>query len=422
MTTLPANSPALSAADQAELVRLLAGDHPFIDHPTFHEPDAERRLFTDAAPIPAADTSWFLPFMHEHVRQGGCGNRLAMDQETAIFLQFNYCRCRVAQFAPSAKAGEESAARELLGWHRRAVAIRESIINHTLELAAHVARHGVLRDGRRITPPKELTYDEVISEVMMALILAVDHNDVSHGFRFSTYLVDWVRTRWRGYFAKRRRRGSMPATTNLSEADTQTLSQVDQLALHRYQDDRREETQEFIAERVRRVLDENLAGLTSQQRIIINEHYTHGLTYRKLALMFKRSYQWVYLTLHAALRRLRLVVMRVIGRDEVSAKVIQRMEARQKARRRGNAFIDTRVSVWGVWLLHRAKALGMRGIKALASAAGLAEETLRYAMHRVSPGGRGSIRSRTRDALCRVLGINEDMLLNGWRDSGLEGA
>ena len=178
----------LSLRDQATLRRILEAEkYDYVDNEIFaldHD-DAERKVFDEAPPIQKPDTSWYHPVMDNftEVRQSrNVGTvLLTAKEEVALFLQYNYCRYRVAELREQLKDQADvdpTKARELLKWHQKAEAYRHQIANTNLALVLAMAKR---------TRMSEVDFADLVSEGNMALLRAVDKFDVARGFKFSTY-------------------------------------------------------------------------------------------------------------------------------------------------------------------------------------------------------------------------------------------
>ena len=177
----------LSLRDQATLKRILEDKYDYVDNDLFHKSydEAERKIFDEAPPIQQPDTSWYHPVMDNVTDVKSAKNvgtvLLTAKEERALFLQFNYCRFRVAELREQLKDQETiepDRARELLYWHRRAEAYRDQIAQTNLALVLAMAKR---------TRMSEVDFADLVSEGNMALLRSVDKFDVARGFKFSTY-------------------------------------------------------------------------------------------------------------------------------------------------------------------------------------------------------------------------------------------
>lgn len=179
----PRRKPTLTDVEQSVLEEALAEPIDYIHHPLFDETDAEKRIFDDAPEIPVPNTSWYGPVMETGSPQGNRSSKnvvLSVEQERALFLQFNYARCRVARLQKQAAVRTLSyvRSRQLIHWYRKARTLRDQVAQVSLALVLAMAKRV------RFT---ELEFSDLVSEGNVALMMAIDKFDVGKGFKFSTY-------------------------------------------------------------------------------------------------------------------------------------------------------------------------------------------------------------------------------------------
>jgi len=176
----------LSHNDQATLEEILAGKLDYVDSELFHKRNAQRLIFDQAIEIDKPDTSWYHPLMDNpeptvFSRSHTSGTvLLSAAQERALFLQFNYCRYKIATLCEKLdhRAISTKRAREILKWHQRAEQYRDQIAQTNLALVLAMAKR---------TRMSEVDFGDLVSEGNMALLRAIDKFDVGRGFKFSTY-------------------------------------------------------------------------------------------------------------------------------------------------------------------------------------------------------------------------------------------
>lgn len=178
----------LNLRDQGTLKRVLAAekyDHTHNELFDLPADEAMRVIFDEAPPIKKPDTSWYHPVMDNFVDSTHKKNvgtvLLTAKEERALFLQYNYCRYRVAKLREKLMHEAEpdmSEAKDLLEWHKKAEAYRDQIAQTNLALVLAMAKR---------TRMSEVDFSDLVSEGNMALLRAVDKFDVARGFKFSTY-------------------------------------------------------------------------------------------------------------------------------------------------------------------------------------------------------------------------------------------
>lgn len=159
----------------------------FMPNEEFAKPGAEKRIYKNAAHVPAPDVRWYRPLMddlggtkRENAPRRGDSVVLTAAQERVIFMQYNYARFRVRamQDALAGRAPSVQKSRAILQWYRTAHRLREQIAETNLALVLAMAKR--VRIG-------ESDYGDLISEGNMALMRSVDKFDCARGFKFSTY-------------------------------------------------------------------------------------------------------------------------------------------------------------------------------------------------------------------------------------------
>lgn len=178
----------LSDAEQRELKAILAEPMDYIDHPEYHAPDAESRIY-GAAEIARPDVTWYRPLMDDFISARHRQPRSAKSQTTilltgaqerVLFMKYNFARFSVSEIQKRAanRALTLEEAREVLRWNRTATGYREQIAETNLALVLAMAKRV------RIS---EVDFADLISEGNMALMRSVDKFDCGRGFKFSTY-------------------------------------------------------------------------------------------------------------------------------------------------------------------------------------------------------------------------------------------
>ena len=174
----------LNPRSEARIKQILDEKYDYVDNCLFGQHNAQREIFDDAPPIVRPDTSWYhtvLESFSDSTIPKNVGTvLLTAGEERALFLQFNFCRYRVARLKGHIQDGPlaPEQAYELLRWDRKAKAFREQIAQTNLALVLAMAKRTRMRD---------LDFSDLVSEGNMALLRAADKFDVARGFKFSTY-------------------------------------------------------------------------------------------------------------------------------------------------------------------------------------------------------------------------------------------
>ncbi len=252
----------LSPADRAELSRILSAGVPFIDHPDFHLPDAERRIITDAAPLPEPDTAWltrdlFTRSIGEIAATPARPRFMTKDQTRSAFLQFNFARMSAARCRAAILAGDDSrkTARALLHWHRMAMGVRNLIIGHHLPLVVRLAERWDIAGHDR---------DDLLSEGFHSLAKVVAIFDVS---RADGSLLGLIKPNVVGAFQHLLKHGYRYRKMYSAPFKPSLAGRTDPTA------ERREEDRRELLELVRSIIDDNTASLTGDEMIALKARY-----------------------------------------------------------------------------------------------------------------------------------------------------
>ena len=261
--TLTGSERQLSPQDQAALRRIITGKYDYVANDLFGQADAERVIFDQAPEIARPDTSWYHPVMENiatATRVSGSAQAppLTAEQERALFLQFNYCRHRVAAF--KAQLGHElpdsDTAATMLSWHHKAEVYRERIAQANLALVLAMAKR---------TRMSEVDFSDLVSEGNMALLRAVDKFDAARGFKFSTYACRAILkafSRIAVKLSKYRQFFPTDFDPKLEKSDYMERKRMD----HEFD----------CADEIRLILDENRAELTDIEQDVIEHRFAIG--------------------------------------------------------------------------------------------------------------------------------------------------
>ncbi|MBR9802059.1 sigma-70 family RNA polymerase sigma factor [bacterium] len=182
-----------------------------------------------------------------------CGTPLLTpEQEVSSFRRMNYSKFRFNRIrsklnAETATAEQVAEAESTL---RQANSVRDLLIRANLRLVVSVAR-------KFVTP--QLTFDELFSDGVIALMNAVEKFDYDRGYRFSTYAYYSIsRSLYRFIKVQRKNRIHSDVLEQVVEADDDGQSGWNQ------------ESWDFVNEE----LDSMLAQLDQRERWIIRQRYT----------------------------------------------------------------------------------------------------------------------------------------------------
>jgi RNA polymerase primary sigma factor len=261
--TLAGGGHELSPRDQATLKQVLTEKADFVYNDLFQDADAQRKIFDEAPPISRPDTSWYHPVMdnlsESRSQKGNMGTvLLTAAEERVLFLQFNYCRWKVAQLKEQAGATpmDNNVARQMLSWQRKAEAYRDQIAQTNLALVLAMAKR---------TRMSEVDFSDLVSEGNMALLRAVDKFDVARGFKFSTYACRAILkafSRSGVKLSKYRQLFPTDFDPKLEKSD--------------FMQKKREGHEDDCVDEIRKIMDQNKAELTEIEQSVIEHRFALG--------------------------------------------------------------------------------------------------------------------------------------------------
>lgn len=248
-----------SLVDRAIVLAILDDEVEYVDHPSFHERDAERKLFDDSIEIPVPDVSWYHPVVassSDPSRYSTNGSvRLTAEQERILFLRFNFVRYQLAQLRDKLVGKKLTAAkvRDLLNLYRRVEMLREQIAQTNLALVLAMAKRSRQMD---------IDFGEMVSEGNMALLRAIEKFDAGRGFKFSTYACRAIiKSFSRSGQKATRYRQMFPAEFDPS------IEQSD------YMERKREQEEDDCVDEIRNILTENRAELSPIEHDVIGYRF-----------------------------------------------------------------------------------------------------------------------------------------------------
>ena len=152
----------------------------YVDHPSFVSSSAQEEFFGDDRQEPNVPAWMYFPEVPEQISSPARARRkLKAAEERRLFLRYNYARYRLSRLVHAQRRAPTAArAREMIGWHARAMKARAALVRANMAL--------VLAMAKRTRIPN-VEFGELISEGNMALLRTVEKFDVSRGFKFSTY-------------------------------------------------------------------------------------------------------------------------------------------------------------------------------------------------------------------------------------------
>lgn len=258
--TTPCRKPSLTTVEKRIVEEALREPIAYVHHELFDAVDAEKQIFDEAPAIPTPNTNWYGPVMETGIPQRDRGAKnavLDVNQERALFLQFNYARHRSAQLQKEAAIRPLSyvRAKQLIHWFHKARALRDQIAQVSLALVLAMAKRF------RAT---EMEFSDLVSDGNVALMMAIDKFDVGKGFKFSTYACRAILTTFsRSGMKQNRYRRLFPGVYDPEWED-----------LGRRQGGRHEENDHERNDAVRHFVEGDKAALTDVEREIIHGRFS----------------------------------------------------------------------------------------------------------------------------------------------------
>ena len=249
---------SLGSSDRKLLAKVLVERREYIDHPDFHAPDAEEKLFGQVAKLCSKGRPRFAepePVLAPKRAGGSAIPTLTADQERLLFLRLNYTRMQASNIldAHVDKPLTGVATRRLLAWYHRVLDLRAQIVRLNMPLVLAMAKR---------TRLNSMDFNELISEGNMALLRSVDKFDCSRGFKFSTYSCRAILKAFsRVAMRASRYRGRFPAEFDPA------------LEQDHYVEEQREVVEEDCVDELKAILLRNLADLTDVEQKVIEERF-----------------------------------------------------------------------------------------------------------------------------------------------------
>ncbi len=184
---------------------------------------------------------------------------LDVEDEKLLFLQFNYCRYRVAILKN--KVVDKTGAEELVSWYKKSLSYREILAWANLSLVTDLASKSKFKGIN-------LNVSELISYGQSILLDCINSFDISTNNKFSTYAT-WSIRREFGKKGEKENSGKYVTFTKLASSmkdDYESLiDSVEKI------EDRKESNYDLGI--LRELIDSNKANLTLQEKTVIGYRY-----------------------------------------------------------------------------------------------------------------------------------------------------
>lgn len=257
----PRRDPALAGLGDEE--RRLHGRIPatvrYVDHPCFYEVKVEQRLFgRHARPVRVPQWRYFQELPEEGWRGPRRRVNLSPDEQTHLFLRYNYAKYRLSKLLarrPNGRAGTR--AREMVRWYRRVLAGRADLVEANMALVVAMAKR---------TRIPNVDFEDLISEGSLALLRSVETFDLTRGHRLSTYACRSILKSFNRLATKTsryRRRFPKEFDPDLERSD------CDERKHEMWRDDRVDDLREILAR--------NCARLTKTELAVVMQRFSIGM-------------------------------------------------------------------------------------------------------------------------------------------------
>jgi RNA polymerase primary sigma factor len=222
------------------------GTPKFSDHPDLRRRNAEKTLFGKDAP----EITW--------------SNRLSPTDEILAFKRMHFSAYMIDRSSRARGVSPRTRTRRMAKWRARYDELRERLTNHNMGLVYEMLRRSRFRN---------VDQDELLSEGLMALLRSVQTYDPWRGYRFSTYACNSI---LRAFI-----RESMKQTKIRDQAPMSFDPQMEEADPIEW---RRENDRALFAERLNRILDENLADLSETEQAVLAKRFPRDRDEKRLTL------------------------------------------------------------------------------------------------------------------------------------------
>ena len=179
--------------------------------------------------------------------------RLSREEELVLFKRLNYCGYRMSRMWDRLEHLSKAEQDRYLKWYHQYTRIRERIID---------ANMGLVFDLLGRNRFKNVEFDELRSEGLMALLRASDTYNPWSGFRFSTYACNSILrsfSRVAVMESKRRHLWASSFEPSMEPADLLEEKRSDHLGL--------------LGERLNTIMNDKNAGLNENERYVLRQRF-----------------------------------------------------------------------------------------------------------------------------------------------------
>lgn len=250
----------LSPQDTDLLLRRISERAEYIDHPSFRDGGAQRKLFGEDLESFIATAPSFVPAMMcipdaDMEAPRPHASSPTREQEQVLFQRFNFARRKIYHILKASKDKRLSrdGIRELVLWLNLADAARAHIVQANMPLVLAMVKRSKVAS---------VDFADMISEGNMALLRSVEKFDCSRGFKFSTYACRAILKAFSRVAIKASRyRSRFPTEFDPAMEKSDFLEQ------------KRQEVETSCVDELRSVLADNLAELSDVEKKVIQARF-----------------------------------------------------------------------------------------------------------------------------------------------------
>jgi RNA polymerase sigma factor (sigma-70 family) len=189
---------------------------------------------------------------------------LSTEDEKVLFLQYNYCRYRVALLKNKLEDNLENV-KEIISWYKKSIKYRDILVYANLALVEHLSTKSKFRNKLA------LTREELFSHGYVILLDCINAFDISTNNKFSTYATWSINREFGKKAEKESDLGEKFCTFTKLSVKSEEEEEVNFNKSLEQIEDRKEENDSLVA--LREIIDSNKANLTDQEKLIISKRY-----------------------------------------------------------------------------------------------------------------------------------------------------
>ena len=238
-------------AQKEMLNKILSAEISFVDNIIFYDIEKLKALFSFRVPPILSWSSYDI--VEASTKPSKKKTVLTIEQERNLFLQFNYARFKVIDTKDKYLVDlfpEDIVLKRLIKWYEKSNELRSIIASYNMRLISNLMKKW---------SNQQLDIHELLSEGQMALLNAIDKFDTNLG-KFSTYAY-WAISHSFGRINKLRAKNNHYISSSVDEENVDVI------------DEREDRELAYRIEKLRQIIEENLASLNDNELDIIRLRY-----------------------------------------------------------------------------------------------------------------------------------------------------